>query len=1104
MEPPPSTWQADLAVPWADTTSVLASIRGPAGGSRVPAGPLGATKDVEQISTAWKHVKGVVRDDGKPVDLYDLLAHNVRDIQYTFQPQGWPALLRANPPFLSSMPGLVTERYNNCRAACFCGLFPELKRAWASIDTSLYIWRFDRGNDVPIEYSAEEQAICAVGLVKPQSGIFVEAISYLLVVCTTTEVVLLGVCCGPTPADDITLQALPLYSLPTDGITMVGIAGTPQGRIFLGGANGHLYEILYSQPSSMWRSKRCSKKDHTGGLGAYFPPMLAWTAWVRPVPLVELVVDPDRRFLYGRYQNSAIQVWDLGADGQASSLQGSSIHDMFSAAQKAVGGRDIFGGRSAADRKGAAIVKIVPIPPSESTRLHLLALTADARRIYLSAYVQPGYMARIESPRPDRLKCEFARQALPTGPAGVGHPAGRGVEVTAAAAGLGVLVLADGSGTNNGMSRIMMASADHMLPSLSTATGQYLAYPSLRETVSEIDTQIPGEVCAIAYLEPARPPDLAMRNELATELFLGPQRYALISTAGVLKLEKRRPVDTLRLILEERSPPAKLEHFFKAYGPAEVAVMCFLLITSSSEAVSAVVVQGAKAALENPRLTGEPDLREDASRLPGMPSGVENITPNLGFDMGQAVPVAEPEWSGAHRGLCIYTSRVLEPAWEELITEPTRKGSPALRCRIPVTTLLALEERLRSLAAFLVEYQQRQLTRSSRLPGMLVEAAGAGAGAGGRTYEAGGLGGWTPSGGLGPPPAKRPRLEEASKLEDQKTAAVRALVQRAAEGCFLLRILVESNLPRLLAGLGPTQAIRMASLRLRDWVASPEGETVAAALVSALVGEHLSTSGGVAEDLGAILQAGCPSYFREDDAVFYKASGLLQEAESATAPADRQELLREAIRLMFKVPLSVDLVRVVPQLVQLRAFEALVELPVRRAAALDPANTAALPGDDGRAARQVRYDTCYKPAIDILKFLIDPKAGEGDPDQQLSPADRNKYRSAFLQAVAKADDACFKEVVYDCLVGLKQVEDLVSLDCPALETYLRSRAALSLLNGSMAPVGPLSKEQVLQAEILAKLYIATAGLRGSRAGVRGSGRSPQRSRRRRRLPRPAL
>lgn len=37
------------------------------------------------------------------------------------------------------------------------------------------------------------------------------------------------------------------------------------------------------------------------------------------------------------------------------------------------------------DRKGAAVVYMAPIPPSQSHRLHLLTVTADGRRVYWAA-----------------------------------------------------------------------------------------------------------------------------------------------------------------------------------------------------------------------------------------------------------------------------------------------------------------------------------------------------------------------------------------------------------------------------------------------------------------------------------------------------------------------------------------------------------------------------------------------------------------------------------------------------------------------------------------------------------------------------------------------
>ena len=59
------------------------------------------------------------------------------------------------------------------------------------------------------------------------------------------------------------------------------------------------------------------------------------------------------------------------------------------------------------------------------------------------------------------------------------------------------------------------------------------------------------------------------------------------------------------------------------------------------------VQQMARAALENPRLSGEPEIRDT-----GVPQS--DTAPAAGFNMGSAVPVAEPEWSAAHR--CVRSS----------------------------------------------------------------------------------------------------------------------------------------------------------------------------------------------------------------------------------------------------------------------------------------------------------------------------------------------------------------------------------------------------------------------------------------------------------------
>ena len=79
------------------------------------------------------------------------------------------------------------------------------------------------------------------------------------------QIVLLGVCWGAgnssDPLNEINITPLPDYSISSDNVSMCSTACTPDGRIFLGGADGHLYEVLYNTGSG-WRQKRCTKVSH--------------------------------------------------------------------------------------------------------------------------------------------------------------------------------------------------------------------------------------------------------------------------------------------------------------------------------------------------------------------------------------------------------------------------------------------------------------------------------------------------------------------------------------------------------------------------------------------------------------------------------------------------------------------------------------------------------------------------------------------------------------------------------------------------------------------------------------------------------------------------
>jgi len=59
-------------------------------------------------------------------------------------PVQWPPL--AEVVENRELPPVLIERYNASggEGTALCGIFPEIRRAWASVDNSLFLWRFDK------------------------------------------------------------------------------------------------------------------------------------------------------------------------------------------------------------------------------------------------------------------------------------------------------------------------------------------------------------------------------------------------------------------------------------------------------------------------------------------------------------------------------------------------------------------------------------------------------------------------------------------------------------------------------------------------------------------------------------------------------------------------------------------------------------------------------------------------------------------------------------------------------------------------------------------------------------------------------------------------
>lgn len=1050
---------------------------------------LPSTDHNESLSDAWRHVKQISKNVGKDHDLLDLLRNTKREETYQIQVAGWPSLLRKTTPLMSELPGMVQDKYRACQTMCFCGLMPEIRRAWASVDNSLFLWRYDRSNDVPVEYCGESQAISCVGLVRPRPGVFLEAIQYLLVVCTTIEIVLLGVCLGRK--DELSLQPLPMYSLLSDNVLMTHVAATTTGRIFLAGADGNLYEIQYAAQDT-WRQKRCTKVLVTRSLQQLLPGFIPTLVFGHPVPIERLAVDNDRHILYALLQNSGIQVFDLGANGMEGAKKVAEVHDFVGAASKAAPINQVF---RAQEKKAVHVRSIAPISPSESTKLHLLAVTSDGRRVYFSVY--PSQQLAAVGPvdptkvRPHTLVAVIARQALPQG----GGVAGRltvaelsssaKVEINAAHYSSGCLLVSQVAGPDGRITKVNLICRNLSLPPASVHTG-FNIIPGYRETVAGLEEHVAGETCAIAAVPTPSVSSLkiGVQDELTQQLFTPAPRFVLITTAGVIELQKLRPAELLQILLEERTGD-RLQQFFETYGAQEAAAMCWHLVTSSPADVGPRAIQGAALALETSTLVGEPHMPDEApaARGGGLFPSSNNTLPvggggnGGGIFMGQAVSVnPEPTWSAAHSGLCLYLSRLLAPAWEQKLVVVASKDPEVLACQLSLELMKVLGAKLQMLDVALQGYLQRRENRGvvrgtwdqediMRLGGGLLTFED--------TTNRPELHRRPPAALLGPP-LRKPRVSNALVMEEQCNVAVRSLVRKTVEALALLQIFANNNINRLTTRLDPAIKRSLQNLTLRDLVYDPEGDRVAAALISNLVTQQLDARGGV-DELAALLGKSCPAYFKEDDKIYYKAASKLKAAEQATSLAQRQALAKEAVVDLLRVPLSCDLKYTVSQLAQLKQYEGVVRLPLAAAQMRDPDKLCLQPELGARYQRACQLrEQCYKPLLEELTTLVSPAPTTSSGAPQLTAAEREAYKTTLLKTAAASNDGYFRRLLYYKLVDLQDFSDLLSLQVDDLEDYLAKEGGLTQGVQKLATVeriGPLSGLQEVQLELLAKLYV---------------------------------
>jgi hypothetical protein len=265
--------------------------------------------------------------------------------------------------------------------ATYMGIFPEISRVWVTVDNRLYLWDYDRPGNGVFPYEALDNVIVAVALCVPRPGLFLDRVKYLLVISTAVEIVILAL---SWENDDITdsfrVHQSP-YTIPTDDVPMINIVSAQNGRIFMGGKDGNLYELIYENHGDSWKAKigigeqhKCYKVNlsswHLENLvPSVFKGMLGWEQSVQNV-----VVDSVRGLVYSLTSLGNLYVMYLGVDGTSSQFLTSHVNVFTSSSERST------------QTQRSTIVSMHVVSLLESRGVHLVVILSSGVRLYFTVY----------------------------------------------------------------------------------------------------------------------------------------------------------------------------------------------------------------------------------------------------------------------------------------------------------------------------------------------------------------------------------------------------------------------------------------------------------------------------------------------------------------------------------------------------------------------------------------------------------------------------------------------------------------------------------------------------------------------------------------------
>ncbi|KAL7747465.1 hypothetical protein RI367_007221 [Sorochytrium milnesiophthora] len=1007
--------------------------------------------------------------DARMPDMSDLLGASAASWEYAqSQPAGLNLLVEKR---FVPLPDDLLNQYDTLKSSCQMGLFTEINRAWFAIDNRLFLWDYMANTHQLVMQMPT--LITAVALLKPKPDVYVDEITHMLLIGTSAELALycVGARSSSSPfqplagsvglTDDLFLADVRL-NVPTDGVTISCVTGTAQGRIFMGGNDGHLYEYVYEE-KSFFGSRKCARRNHTRNRLSYIAPAFVIDL-LRRDPVVDLVMDESSGTLFVLTANNNIETFYLG-DGTGDLTPGASLKNVHQLCQQICPRKELL------DSTVFQLTSLQILSVAESQRLRLVGVSNTGCRVYFSA-------RRSANGPLERLDIAHIRMPPPLHNTGVsgnqldrGMQLGRDLDTTHSSFYLNGLWIAVNA-ASEGQDTLITTSLDNgeVLKTLSTSAmprsfqseaASCTAVPGKVYDLAEIDAQTAAHVTPNSfYSQWQGPPGTATvapadaaegqpslyMNELALQIAKHQRHMLVLTNNGVRVLAKRRPVDELIHIL--RQSPAQdsteLARFceqyvftaFRDWMSADISLLSYgrdqfcamalalgcrnphafsigsdlhrFLATSPSSSDLSISARARRAYFE---LGGKPMLREGAF-------GAARAT-----DLAQPLAPAEIIYSGMHNGLALYLARLVRPFWRRRIIRPSSSAADRRH-------QLNISERDLQQA----QYNLRELWRVMEMHAQYFDADRA-----------------------VPEYAHRDVKEhEAVAAERTSVRALSTLVLHTMEALSFIRLLLRMRLTELVLRFPQALQQEILNLTYEQFIASPRGKEISREIVVLLINDPSSSANLNIDSISEVLAQECPLFCSPEDIQTFKALETLQKAKEAGAGSAAQlELLNTSLSIASKMATALQfdkLQQLAAKYNELEFYQGTLRLTLDYAAKVDPTNSAlAFFKEEGALSdpRKALYDArqrCYGLVFDLFETL-NVKVEQLSAGRGGNAVDAERYKAIreglHCEALSSRDEL-FHHFLYEWYLQQGRHQELLQIESRYLEDYLRMNAHQSL------------------------------------------------------------